>query len=67
MTQRFKPEQPPWQPRIDEPVPFHTGVPPRSLVGEVTDRSEQLDDVAAEEAEGSTADPAPPDRTERNR
>ena len=44
MTQRFKPEPPPWQPKIEQPGPFHTGVPPRELIGEVLDAPEELDD-----------------------
>jgi hypothetical protein len=57
MTKEYKTEQPPWRPQIEEPVPFHTGVPPRDLIGEVLDPKVTLDETEVEVE--MTAEPAP--------
>jgi hypothetical protein len=58
MNNPHKPEKPPWQPHIEQPAEFHTGVPPRNLIGEVLDPPTLLDDLEAEDAaEGSPESP----------
>jgi hypothetical protein len=51
MSKQHKPEKPPWQPRIEQPAEFHTGVPPRNLIGEVLDPPTLLDELDAEGAD----------------
>jgi predicted alpha/beta hydrolase len=53
MTKRHKTEKPPWQPIIEEPAPFHTGVPPRDLIGERIDPPVTLDELDESELEDS--------------
>jgi hypothetical protein len=55
MSKQHKPEQPPWYPRIEEPVPFHTGVPPRDLIGQFMVPPLALDEPDIED----TVEPAP--------
>jgi hypothetical protein len=63
MTKPHQPEKPPWQPRIDQPADFHTGVPPRNLPGEVLDPPTLLDDLEEEAAEEASPGSAPTDPT----
>ena len=49
MEKQHKHERPPWRPRIEQLPEFHTGVPPRDLIGEVPEPPLTFHDTEAEE------------------
>jgi hypothetical protein len=48
MAKQHHIEQPPWRPTVEEPAPFHTGVPPRDIIGEELEAPPDLQDEDAE-------------------